>query len=282
MTIYTEQLESRQSTVDANDTRTAVRVWYVDTADAVAARTNIGEGAPDWRTFPPDPGLRFDRIDTRLAPNGAGTYITARYSTHGNGRLPQPPLQADTNPVTREWSSRRLDVTIPINVRATYVSDEGSADAWQQTELGASDVFPERVLKVKLSGVTSDTIFDAIAAQIGKVHKVRGEALQLMDGTPTRVTESEWNVTYRYLKDLGTKAFALPTRVLYVSPDNRAAVGTDPVSGVNIEEYFRLPFERLTQIQSSDPTVEPHPCISRRPDYVPDGYVQLPGGWLFG
>lgn len=279
--IYTELLESRQITVDANNTRTATRVWYVDTPDPTAARANIADGAPDWLTYPPDSGLRFDRFDTRIAGNGAGTYITARYSTHGNGRLPQPPLQSAENPVQREWSSRRLDVTIPINVRATYVSDAGSADAWQQSELGASDVFPERVLKLRLTGVTSDTIFDAIADQIGNVHRIRGEALQLLDGTPQKINNTDWNVTYRYLKDTGTKAFDLPSRVLYVAPDNRAAVGTDPVSGVSIADYFRLPFERLTQIQSSDPTVEPHPCISRRPDYVPDGYVQLPGGYLF-
>lgn len=281
MTTYTELLDSRQASVDANNSRTATRVWYVDTPDAVAARTNLGDGAPDWRTFPPDPGMRFDRIDTRLAPNAAGTYITARYSTNGRGRLVQPPLQAETNPVTREWAMRRLEVTVPINVRVRYVSNLGAAEAWQRSLIGASDSFPERVFRVRLNNVTSDTIFDSISEQVGNVHTIRGEALQLLDGSTNRLTESEWTVTYRYLKDRGTKTFALPSRALYVAPDNRPAVGTDPVSGVNIADYFRLPFERLTQIDSSDPTVEPHSCISRRPDFEPNGYVQLPGGYLF-
>lgn len=280
MATFSEQIDSRSSTTDATGARTGQRVWNFDSPDPVSARTLFGSdaGSADWRTFPDDAALKYDRMDVRIASNLAVCIVTVQYSTNASGRLPQTTRQL---PIIREWAARRLDVKIPINVRATVVSDDGSTvDVWQQAELGESKTHPERILKVRITG-GEDTPFDAISSQIDNVHLINGEAVQLLEGAVTRIDAETWNVVYRYVKDKGTKIQDLPTRVLYVAPDNRAAIGTDPISGVAIENYFRLPFERLTQIQSSDPTVEPHGCVSRRAEYVADGWRSLPGSEFF-
>jgi hypothetical protein len=192
-----------------------------------------------------------------------------------------PTRVVQKQPITREWGSRRIDTTIPINVQGK-VTDDGATPTtfWMQSEIGDSQTHPERIYIVNVTGTY--TMFDSATNQIGKLHRINGETLQFLEVQTTQTEAGTWRATYRYVKDMGRLADASPPSwFLFVHPDNRAATGVDSYTGVNIASYWRLPFERLTQVQSSDPTVETHPCISSRPAYVPDGYLTMPGGYLF-
>jgi hypothetical protein len=268
---------SRTSTTTRENERSGVRTWHVDTQDTGAANDLFKSSIVDWETFPGDPRFTYDGHDVRLADGASGCIVTARYSTNKGGRaviLKAPPTSAI------DWSDQRVECNIPFNARAWYTENDATVVGyWEPVYVNRSRPYPVVVMTVMVRGGTVRQ-FDAIDEESGNVHVIYGEAFQLVGHTVNRLDENTWRVVYRYLADKGTRRYTLDADFTrFVAPTDRPAV--DTYTGVSTAGYFRLPFEQLYFIKSSNPVTTEHGCYSARPTLNADGWRGLPGSQYF-
>jgi hypothetical protein len=277
MMVWTERLTSRSATENSANAKTGLREWFVDIQDVSAARALFKEQVPDWAGFPGEERFTYDGHEVRLANGAAGCVVTARYSTNKGNRaviLGAPPASSI------DWTSQRVDCPIPLNARAWVVSDDASTvGVWEQTTINRSREYPVILIAVTVRGGTVRQ-FDVVAAETGKVHVINGEAFQLLAGSVVRMDERTWKVTYRYLADKGTLASSVDSDFLrFIAPADRPT--TDTYTGVTTSGYWRLPFEQLRFLKSSNPVTTEHGTYSVRPTLNADGWRNLPGARYF-
>lgn len=267
---------------DADGNAQSVRVWFASTQNAHAARVAF-ESDARFKTFPDDPKLLFDGVTVEKADNGAGCFVTARFSNNRSGRLPA------RKPETWHsdgWSQMKVDVEIPINRYETRVITRNGGEVtlrmWNVTKLK----FPEQrsiywlMVRMKTPQFVQ---MDEIRKQTNKLHVIRGVTALYLGAEvnyaqidPTTQGPSFVEIRHQWQFDEGTLKADIGIEnedtIVVLEPSNRQSHQT----------LLRLPYERFETVSSIDPETAPHETISIKRAVPPDNpWRRLPGAeWI--
>ncbi len=270
-TILRELAGSPSTSRDASGKRTGTRRFFANTTSReLAEAAFFSEG---WNAFPEDLALTFDRVDCQSSPNLTGVYVTASYSSFKAGRFSTTPPRDSSSYYSWLPGERDVKVDIPFSVLGKIVKGDGAQaqtlDCWYPAKATITETRILRRLKVRISGVTDTTIFDAVSKQKNRRHFILGQMYRFLGGTVGEGDGSYFDVTYTWEQDTGTP---FPS-------DNIGRIDVEyDVISLNGVEYLRLPYADAQQLPSSNPLVFPY----RNTQFVgtpldANGWMSLPG-----
>lgn len=280
MAEFVENLpESRRGIGDGPASR--VRTGFVAVASIEAARG--ATGIPKrGDAHPTDPTLFCDNVE--FTTNGAWVDVTIYYSDSGEFR---PISLIRKRDGWYQWLNvipRREVIDIPMNKRVRRtISQPGGAPSIDQ-RVFAIDKYPvQHIFKVwpleVYAKILDRSSLNRHADMLDHIHTISGTKLKFLGLVNIREEGDKfYTLTYQWEQDPGTprmevlQGTPLPGELLppiaFFPPYNR------PPSDI----YHRLPYEKLTVQESSDPRTNYHATLGFMTQVVaPDEWRQLPG-----
>lgn len=257
---------------DRTGKMTASRRFIVQTLSPSAAL--LSPQVPGLNTTHPDDArLRLDRYNISTSADGVCT-VECLYSNDSRFVDLRSPNKDAPTWYHWGWGSRKATVEIPMAIRSQVLSTNGNGDqveklVWKIAKKQLVEVRVLRPLQVRVV-VTDVRVFDAIAKQTDKLHKMPdGGIYHFEGGTVSQVDDAgTYDINYTWEIDYGTY-FLPPTGsdlVKYCVPDDENAI---PI---------RLPYTVFAVVQDGNPeTQRPKAFIQDLYDYDPEGWRELPG-----
>jgi hypothetical protein len=262
---------SQQLGRDRTGKMTASRRIVVQTLSPSAAL--LSPDVPQLNsTHPDDPRMRLDRYSVTTNQSGICT-VECQYSNDNRFVDLRAPNRDAPTWYHWGWASRKATVEIPMAVRSQVLSTNGNGDqveklVWKLAKKQLVEVRVLRPLQVRVV-VTDVRIFDAIAKQTDKLHKMPdGGIYHFEGGTVSQVDDAgTYDINYTWEIDYGT----------YFLPET----GSDLIKYCLDDEDdvpIRLPYTVFAVVQDGNPETQRPKCFRQDLyDYEPEGWRELPG-----
>jgi len=261
--------------LEKNGQRTGQRLFYTDYYDPVAAIADATYSIipANGAGFPGDAALKLDRKTAQKRENG--TYsVVCDYST--NNRFTDNSI-TKTPGVFYSWQGtvQTFDATIFVAAQRniTLPVDAGTTPTqikvWHGIPYKVREKRQVITLTIRKTGVSSPSPFNDIANQYQTLHKLSGQYWLFAQGDAIQSNQNEWEFTYQWIFDGGTKKPTLGDTGLFVPTPDGSSTFTD---------FARPPYTELAYVDQDDP--ESGPGDTYTVTLYPkndDGWKSLPG-----
>jgi len=252
-----EAFVSRDSvSLEKNGQRTGQRLFYTDYRDPVAAVADatysvIPSLSPP-ATFPGDTALKLDRKTAQKREDG--TYsVVCDYSTN-NKFTDNTVIKTPGAFYSWQGSMQTVEATIyiaaqrNINLPVAPGTTPAPVKVWQGIPYKIREKRQIITLTIRKTGVTTAQPFNDIANQYQTLHTLAGQDWLFAQGDATQSNQNEWEFTYQWIFDGGTKKPTLGDTSLFVpTPDGLAAY----------TNFARPPYTELAYVDQDDPESGP-------------------------
>jgi len=214
LTAYELALEAQYGQ-DRTGKETAMRRFSVPTLNPSAALE--AENLPKVNTAHPDiPSVRLDRYSVSVDPTGT-CRVDCMYSSDGRYIDLRTPNRDQPAWYHWGWAQRKVQVELPVAIRAMKLSTAGDGTevekkVWTIGKKIINEMRVVRPLQVRVQ-VTDVRIFDVIARQTDKLHRMPDGRLYHFEGASVSQVDDAGNydISYTWELDPGTTWFVYST-----------------------------------------------------------------------
>lgn len=270
-----EQALQAQYGQDRTGKETALRRFVVPTLNPQAALE--AENLPAVSTTHPDiPTVRLDRYNVSVDSNGV-CVVDCMYSSDGRFIDLRQPNRDQPAWYHWGWSQRKVQVELPMAIQSSVLSTAGGGTevekkVWKIGKKQINEMRIIRPLQVRVQ-ITNVRIFDVIADQTDKLHRMPDGKLYHFEGAVVNQVDDAGNydISYTWEYDPGTTWFVYPP------------VGS-PIRYCRLfDGSIEMPFRRdqytvFAAYQDGNPETDVPKCrLEPLYDTSEDGWRQLPG-----